>query len=40
MATPLKIVLSGIGGYGGTYVHRLLDQPQPDAFALVGVVDP
>lgn len=40
MARPLRIVLSGIGGYGSTYVHRLLDQPQPDVFQIVGAVDP
>ena len=37
---PVSIVLVAIGGYGGTYVGLLLDDTDPGAYRLEGIVDP
>ncbi|MDD3953215.1 MAG: Gfo/Idh/MocA family oxidoreductase [Lentisphaeria bacterium] len=39
MSDPVSIVLVGIGGYGGTYCHLLLNDKQSRG-KIVGVVDP
>lgn len=36
----VKILLVGIGGYGGNYVTELLDNQNNNLFEIVGVVDP
>lgn len=40
MSDIKKIVLVGIGGYGGTYAHAVLSRPNPESWKVVGVVDP
>lgn len=35
-----KVLLSGIGGYGETYVNALLDNPLRDDIEIAGIVDP
>ena len=37
---PVKIVLAGIGGYGGVYVRTLLGGGSPVPYEFVGAVDP
>jgi predicted dehydrogenase len=37
---PVKIVLAGIGGYGGVYVRMLLEGGGPVPYEFVGAVDP
>ena len=40
MATPVTVVLVGIGGYGEVYLSPLLDEPRGKACRIVGAVDP
>ena len=40
MGESVSIVLVGVGGYGGTYVNALLDQPELPGACIAGVVDP
>jgi predicted dehydrogenase len=37
---PITIGLAGIGGYGGTYLAQLLDEPICSGAKIVGAVDP
>lgn len=40
MAKIKKVLLVGIGGYGGTYANAVLTKPNPDSYKVVGIVDP